>query len=99
MKIKKYLMQIIGFSMGVIVGLTTLYIVMGTDTCALCGNPIRHTTSKVDPNGWIAENVGGGNPSQDYPVLTTNLLAQIEQRLDALSNRLERLERRIHPSP
>lgn len=139
MKIKEYLPQIIGMSVGVIAPITTLFVLIGripeTDYCALCGNTIHHTPSKVDPNGWIAENGGGGT------LCTTNLgisarLDRIEKsldaldsdaneikeitghgclfeiylelgravdrnghRIDALSNRLERLERRTPPSP
>lgn len=105
------------------------------DTCGVCKNLIGNHPSKVDPNGWIAENGGGGT------LCTTNLgisarLDRIEKsldaldsdmneikeitghgclfeiylelgravdrnghRIDALSNRLERLERRTPPSP
>ena len=139
MKIKEYLPQIIGLSIGVITLLITLFVLIDRipkiDNCAPCGNPIHHTPSRVVPNGWIAENGGGGT------LCTTNLgisarLDRIEKRLDtldsdvneikdvtghgclfevylelgravdrnghrldALSNRLERLERRTPTSP
>ena len=105
------------------------------DTCNVCKNLFGQKPSKVNPNGWIAENGGGGT------LCTTNLgisarLDRIEKilgvldsdvneikditghgclfeiylelgrgidrnghRIDALSNRLERLERRTPPSP
>ena len=138
MKIKEYLPEIIGMSVGVIALITTIFVAIGripkTDYCALCGNTIHHTPSKVDPNGWIAENCGGGTlcttnlgisarldrieksldaldsdmneiKSTDYGCLLELYLEQARvedrngHRIDALSNRLERLERRTPPSP
>lgn len=101
MKIKEYLPQILGISMGMIAFITALFVVIGRiperDDCVLCGNPICLTPSKVNPNGWIAENGGAGT------LCTTNLgisarLDRIETSLDALLNRLERLEHRTPPS-
>lgn len=102
MKIKEYLPQIIGMSVGIIALITTLFVLIGRipklDYCALCGNTIHHTPSKVAPNGWIAEN-GGGNT-----LCTTNLgisarLDKIEKSLDAILNRLEHLEHTPPPIP
>ena len=73
-------------------------IIRHTDSYEVCKNLIGNHPSKVNPNGRIAENGGGGT------LCTTNLgisarLDRIEKRLDALSNRLESFERRTPPSP
>ena len=138
MKLKELTFPILAMVGFVSVTVLFLFAVRGYerhfDTCNVCKNLFGQKPSKVNPNGWIAENGGGGNlcttnlglsarldmiekrldaadsdineiKSTDYVCLLELYLEQARvvdrngHRIDALSNRLERLERRTPPSP